>query len=410
MMSLSRLTFSPAAAAAAAAARVGSCLTCCGVTPVGSVRYRHAYSGPMAKAIGAPLVKLRTGRIEEWYDHVPEGMQYSDPLTIRFFERMSQTYMLDFKEMFLPKAMRFEDIPDAHLKQAREIADPLLDDEEVVQSVNETTIFDADFFHQKLCHIRRSTQMFYNLHRLLVSNPNLPMYAYKDINLTQNVSFSFSWTRHGRNIQAKDRVPFLLSSRHGLPPIMDAAEVTALSDTFAFRDIDPISPFYGLNRDHPSNNLYGLNQKSLLQYPHTAVFLQHEEEPCMNDVAFKMIVYQFAILSSFALERLGCKMGCDLPFPLTMQALYFNGKSFWSSSFQLNTLDLDGDSGVKNMFWVDKEQVMYDDFAVDFQKHYPITEVNRKAILKYYSFLLNYSFTDLNQDRLVSYDALVTRQ
>lgn len=46
--------------------------------------------------------------------------------------------------------------------------------------------------------------------------------------------------------------------------------------------------------------------------------------------------------------------------PIVVQSVGTNGRLFQFVVFQLNTTDLETDSGVKNMAWVDADQQLYD--------------------------------------------------
>ncbi len=44
-------------------------------------------------------------------------------------------------------------------------------------------------------------------------------------------------------------------------------------------------------------------------------------------------------------------VGKELPKPVCVQFVYTDGQHFHFAAYQLNTLKLDGDDGVKNVFW-----------------------------------------------------------
>lgn len=50
----------------------------------------------------------------------------------------------------------------------------------------------------------------------------------------------------------------------------------------------------------------------------------------------------------------------DLPSPITVQSVQVNGNKFQFGVFQLNTLNLDGTEGVKNYWFSNPIQDLYD--------------------------------------------------
>ena len=64
-------------------------------------------------------------------------------------------------------------------------------------------------------------------------------------------------------------------------------------------------------------------------------------------------MYGFTHLASFAMKQ-GYKIGQVLPKPMAIKCIATNGISLSLVCFQLNTLDLESSSGMKNFAWVEK--------------------------------------------------------
>lgn len=371
---------------------------------VGAVRQRHGglYKGPMKKAIGAKPVRMTEGPVLTWSDAVPEGLPQDSPMTVEMGNPLQERMMLDWKTEFLPKTVHIESLPENYFDRAISTAKTVADLEGVMRTANETTIFDPDYFHARMPRERRTWANLFSFHRLLMQNPNLPNYFVRDICMHPGVAFRFLWTRHGRNVQTNGEAPFLLTSRHGLAPVLSPEEVSTMSEAHSFRESDPISPFYGVDRaDFGEKRIeYGINPRSLLQYPHTLVLTQDQRS--MGDEGhvancMELAMFQFGILGAFAVNRLGYRVGHDTPMPLTMQGMYFDGRSCLFSCFQLNTLDLDSDGGTKNFFWSQKAKSLFP--YVEHTKHhqYPMTKVYEDPIHQYYSFFLNYDWAKVRE-------------
>ena len=70
-------------------------------------------------------------------------------------------------------------------------------------------------------------------------------------------------------------------------------------------------------------------------------------------------MFTFAQLVAHALNYDGNKLGQVLEQPLAAQCIITNGIKLSFLCFQLNTLDLVNDDGVKNMVWLQPGTVMY---------------------------------------------------
>lgn len=62
----------------------------------------------------------------------------------------------------------------------------------------------------------------------------------------------------------------------------------------------------------------------------------------------------------------------ELPEPITIQCIHADGKAFYFSVYQLNTLDLDNDSGTKNYSWIMPKMNLYE--KAEYMEGIPILE------------------------------------
>ncbi|XP_065186960.1 large ribosomal subunit protein mL37-like [Sycon ciliatum] len=377
---------------ARAVLRPAACLSRIAACPVGAVRFKRP---PLA-----PKIPLSKEHLKPFYDIVPPGLTEDCPLTMEM-NKPGRHYAL-WKREFMPKAIHIEGLPEDYYAPARGLAKKLITNHDLLENAaNETLLYDPPDYDEYLHPTHRGWQMFYLFHRILMQAEGLPRYAVKDMMLTADVAFRFLWTRIGRNVQALGRAPFLITSRHPLPPpIAQQSELDRMSEEHQFHDGTPISPFYGmLRRDYGEPRInYPLNPRSLLQYPHTLVMIQRRRNVQNEITHMELSVFQFAILAAFAVTRLGYKLGQPCPMPLTMQAIYTNGREVQLSCFQLNTLEMDSSYGLKNVTWSERKAVLYDVPEQDDERRYLINGVKEDVFNKYYSFFLNYDFDRLDKD------------
>lgn len=64
----------------------------------------------------------------------------------------------------------------------------------------------------------------------------------------------------------------------------------------------------------------------------------------------RALMKSFTAAASLARQKFGSSV-TDLPEPITIQCIQTDGKAFYFSIYQLNTLNLDGEKGVRNHSW-----------------------------------------------------------
>ncbi|GBM18755.1 39S ribosomal protein L37, mitochondrial [Araneus ventricosus] len=91
---------------------------------------------------------------------------------------------------------------------------------------------------------------------------------------------------------------------------------------------------------------------------------------------------------SFSAKEAKMKYGADvqvLPEPISIQCVYMDLKSFNFLAYQLNTLDLGHDDGVKNQVWIDEPASLYDEVS----ETNLITNYNHQVFPKMLALYLN---------------------
>ncbi|EPY84569.1 39S ribosomal protein L37, mitochondrial-like protein [Camelus ferus] len=182
----------------------------------------------------------------------------------------------------------------------------------------------------------------------------------------QNSLLSTTWNRESVLLQVCGSSRAQLNAKDPLPPIASREEVEATKN-HVLETFYPVSPTMGLQEC----NVYDVNDDTgFLEgypypYPHTLYFLessnlqQHRFQPVQ--LRAKMILFAFGC----ALTQARLLYGNDakvLEQPVVVQSVGTDGRVFQFLVLQLNTTDLAPDEGVKNLVWVDSDQLLYQHF------------------------------------------------
>ncbi|XP_006879775.1 PREDICTED: 39S ribosomal protein L37, mitochondrial [Elephantulus edwardii] len=182
----------------------------------------------------------------------------------------------------------------------------------------------------------------------------------------KNYSFSTSWNRESILLQVRGSSGTRVSTKDPLPAVAAREKVEATKN-HVLETFYPISPTIDLqecNVYHMKNNT-GFREDHPYPYPHTLYFLEtanlrpHRFRP--EQLRAKMVLFAFGS----ALAQAQCLYGDDpkvLEQPVTVQSVGTDGRLFQFLVFQLNTTDLASDAGVKNLVWVDSDQLLYEHF------------------------------------------------
>ncbi|XP_004699455.1 39S ribosomal protein L37, mitochondrial [Echinops telfairi] len=182
----------------------------------------------------------------------------------------------------------------------------------------------------------------------------------------QNYSFCTTWTRESVLLQVRGSSGTRLSARAPLPPIATREEVEA-TKAHVLETFYPISPTIDLQECH----LYDVKDDTGFQegypypFPHTLYLLETAQiRPnrfAPDQLRAKMLLFAFG----HALAQARHLYGPDpqiLAQPVTVQSVGTDGRVFQFLVFQLNTTDLASSGGIKNLVWVDSDQLLYQHF------------------------------------------------
>uniref|UniRef100_A0ABI7YJM1 Large ribosomal subunit protein mL37 n=1 Tax=Felis catus TaxID=9685 RepID=A0ABI7YJM1_FELCA len=157
-----------------------------------------------------------------------------------------------------------------------------------------------------------------------------------------------------------------LNTKDPLPAIASKEEVEATKN-HVLETFYPISPTIDLQEC----NVYDVKDNTGFQegypypYPHTLYFLEtaslrpHRLQP--DHLRAKMILFAFGNALAQARRLYGSDTKV-LEQPVVVQSVGTDGRVFQFLVLQLNTTDLASNEGVKNLVWVDSDQLLYQHF------------------------------------------------
>ncbi|XP_069848833.1 large ribosomal subunit protein mL37-like [Dipodomys merriami] len=182
----------------------------------------------------------------------------------------------------------------------------------------------------------------------------------------QNYALSTSWNRESVLLQIRGTSGTRLSTKDPLPPIAPREEVEA-TKSHVLETFYPISPIIDLQEC----NVYDVKEDTGFRegypypHPHTLYFLDRANTRTYrfqpDQLRAKMILFAFGNALAQARLLYG-NTPRVLEQPIVVQGVGTDGRVFQFLVLQLNTTDLDSDEGVKNLVWVDSDQLLYQHF------------------------------------------------
>ncbi|KAM4641555.1 large ribosomal subunit protein mL37 [Discoglossus pictus] len=199
------------------------------------------------------------------------------------------------------------------------------------------------------------------LHLCRTQNSKFPALSQRSV--ADNCRLAVSWTRESNIYQVRGIEGSFLSARTPLAPLASTDEIQNTEQS-ALESLHPLSPAIDLQEV----NVYeekidsGFRPGYPFSHPHTVYLM----DPCSTKAKFlpdqlraKMIMVAYGTALAKAKMLLG-ENAKTLQHPVVVQSIATDGQLFQFMLFQLNTLDLDSNDGVKNMVWMDADQPLYD--------------------------------------------------
>ncbi|TRY87514.1 hypothetical protein DNTS_007080 [Danionella cerebrum] len=264
--------------------------------------------------------------------------------------------------LWLSKSVLTNGIPDQVLSLGEDPANQIENQDERVQDIiRNSRIWDTTEFmapRERFCPNL--------LHRLLHLCGNLqtqhPELAKRM--LAEKYDVAATWSRGEDLFQVRGQNGMLLSSATPIPVVAGPEEIRKTVD----QDLEtffPIAPTIDLHCAHVYREKNDTGFRDDYPYPHAhTVFLMEPAGKAgklrhfREQIGAKMIMFSFAN----ALARAKALYGDEpqvLEKPIVVQSVCTDGQNFHFMLFQLNTTDLQTDSGVKNQVWLDFDQMLY---------------------------------------------------
>lgn len=106
-----------------------------------------------------------------------------------------------------------------------------------------------------------------------------------------------------------------------------------------------------------------------------------------SQILGRSLLKSFAVAASCARQRFGNEIA-SLPEPVTVQCIQSDGRLFHFSIFQLNTLDLNGSDGEKNIWWSSPRIELYQ--KAGYEKGIPVVHnYNPEVFKRIFAFYSN---------------------
>ncbi|KAG2461612.1 RM37 protein, partial [Polypterus senegalus] len=154
----------------------------------------------------------------------------------------------------------------------------------------------------------------------------------------------------------------ILPMQNDKSPWSECAKFIILLSSSKYNTVSQYQPFWGLTPAQSGLGLLGFRDGYPFPHAHTLYIADSgvlHGKFKSEQLRAKMIMFTFAN----ALVRAKLTYGDQpqvLEEPIVMQAVATNGRIFQFIVLQLNTTDLASDDGVKNIIWMDQDQLLYE--------------------------------------------------
>ena len=338
-----------------------------------------------------PAVLQRTGKalmFTRSYCDVQEEVSY-------VYHKFSKTLYAEKQAYLLTKTQKLQTMPAA-VKRLQESIDA-----KSLTGPFETLILEAKSYESQLeLHKRkkkRRTPLEYpyslmqNFYRAVACShaskyPHLLDLCVGELPFITNV-----WERYGSKVTAHGSQASFLMAKTPLSRFYDDTTVKE-SANVELETTHPNPPFFDLaetNEQLPKTYLSGFKGTPPFPHLHTMILIDVFSWP-EDQIVQKALIYLFTHLTTDLTQRQGKQYGDILEEPVAAQAIVTNGKRFHFIWYQLNTLDLRDDSGIKNLVYVESPPLLYRKIKSkedDKQKY--LTEMKEQTLKLLLTQLLN---------------------
>ncbi|XP_068949620.1 large ribosomal subunit protein mL37-like [Petaurus breviceps papuanus] len=279
--------------------------------------------------------------------------------------------------LWLTKSKLIEGLPERVLRLAEEAASQIENQDEQVQNA----IYHARLWHSTEDIPKRETYCPVIMDNLIqLCKTKIPQYP----SLTRRIqardyTLSTSWRRESIFLQIRGLNGTRLSAKDPLLPIASQEEVHA-TDNHVLETFYPIAPTINLHECdiYDVREDSGFHEGYPYPHPHTVYFTEAANRRRARfrpeQLRAKMIMFAFGNALAQARAMYGEEPRV-LEQPLVVQSVGTDGRVFQFMVFQLNTTDLDSNEGVKNLVWMDSDQLLYQHFRC-------LTVIKKKVVVE----------------------------
>uniref|UniRef100_A0A8D0HDL5 Large ribosomal subunit protein mL37 n=1 Tax=Sphenodon punctatus TaxID=8508 RepID=A0A8D0HDL5_SPHPU len=183
--------------------------------------------------------------------------------------------------------------------------------------------------------------------------------------LAKRYKVSAVWERESNLLRVCGINGVLLNAMTPLEPVASKDEILATENHVleTFYPISPIIDFQAVNVYKLQNDT-GFREGYPYPYAHTVYFTESSKNPVPKfhpeQLRAKMLMFAFCNALAKAKTFYGAEPKV-LETPIVVQSIGTDGHLFHFMVFQLNTTDLDSSDGIKNLVWIDSDQMLYED-------------------------------------------------
>ena len=199
------------------------------------------------------------------------------------------------------------------------------------------------------------------------------------------------WERYGSKVTVHGSQASFLMAKTPLPRFYDQ-NIVEESANGELESTHPNTPFFDLaetSYELPETYLSGFKGDPPFPHLHTMFLVDLFSWP-EDQIIQKALMYLFTHLTTDLTQRQGKQYGDILEDPVAAQAIVTNGKRFHFIWYQLNTLDLRDDNGIKNLVYIESPPWLYRKIKSkedDNKKH--LTEMKEETAKWLLTVLLN---------------------
>uniref|UniRef100_F7F901 Large ribosomal subunit protein mL37 n=2 Tax=Ornithorhynchus anatinus TaxID=9258 RepID=F7F901_ORNAN len=294
----------------------------------------------------------------------PHRMPLHRPRPCFFFQQRCRLLEGVKQALWLTKAKLVEGLPERLLRLAADPSSHVPDQDERVQRA---------IFHARLWLTTDAIPTRENYCPAIMENllqlcrslmPRFPSLSRRI--LARNYTISAVWHRDSTVLQIRGLNGTRLSSLDVLPPVASHDQIQATA-AHTLEDLYPLAPTINLEERYvyQLKDDTGFEPGYLYQHPHTIYFLESanwsKARMKPEQLRAKMIMFAFgnALARARALHGEEARV---LEQPIVVQAVGTDGRLFQFLVFQLNTTDLTPSTGIKNLVWMDGDQLLYQHF------------------------------------------------